>query len=312
MKGVSKVATFLRNNPGYLKWGKQKLAEKFNVDVDIIIKAKREAAFEENTLDVVLPHEISEREWEEFQAFKLAKDRRSLKPSRKLPKPYEGGDPHKVLVIGDIHEPFSRKGYLEFCRWVQEEKNCGTVVFIGDIIDNHYSSYHETETNAMGADDELEAAIAKVQEWHKVFPVAYVTIGNHDRMAFRKAKSSGVSSKWVRDYDEVLGTPNWSFVEEVEIDGVNYNHGEGGTARTKMKNELQSQVQGHIHTQAYVEYSTGKHYIIFGMQVGCGVDDSAYAMAYGKNFKKSTISCGVVENGRDAQVIPMDLELWQH
>lgn len=308
MKGVNKVAEFLRNNPGYLKWGKQKLAEKFDVGVDVIVKAKREAEFEENISEMSLPHEIDGKLWDEFQAFKLAKERRSLKPKKKLPLPYEGGDPNKVLVIGDIHEPFSRAGYLEFCRQVQEEKDCGTVVFIGDIIDNHYASYHETETTAMGADDELEAAIAKVQEWYKVFPVAYVTIGNHDRMAFRKAKTSGVSSKWVRDYDEVLGTPDWSFVEEVEIDGVNYNHGEGQTAKTKMKNELQSQVQGHIHTQAYVEYSTGKHHIIFGMQVGCGVDDSSYAMAYGKHFKKSTISCGVVEYGKYAQVIPMNLD----
>ena len=306
--GRKNVIEFLKQNPGYLKWGKQKLAEKLDVDVEVIVQAKREVEFEENTLDTVLPHEISEKEWNEFQAFKLAKERRSLKPKRKLPKPFQGGDPRKVLVIGDIHEPFARPGYLEFCRQVQEIKNCGTVVFIGDIIDNHYSSYHETETNALGADDELEAAVIKVQEWYKVFPEAYVTIGNHDRMAFRKAKTSGVSSKWVRDYDEVLGTPNWEFVEEVEIDGVNYNHGEGGTAKTKMKNELQSQVQGHIHTQAYVEYSTGRHHIIFGMQVGCGVDDKAYAMAYGKNFKKSTISCGVVEYGTYAQVVPMNLD----
>ena len=33
------------------------------------------------------------------------------------------------------------------------------------------------------------------------------------------------------------------------------------------------------------------------MQIGCGVDDKAYAMAYGKNFAKNHINCGVIING---------------
>lgn len=308
MSKLKQVTNFLERNPGYLKWGKKKLAEKFDASIEVILEAKRRVVVEEAQKEIDTPAQVDEAEWAEFQAFKLAKQRRSKKSKRKLPKPFTSGDSDNVLVIGDIHEPFARKGYLEFVRAVQEEENCGTVVFIGDVIDNHYSSYHETETNAMGADDELEMAINKIQEWYKVFPEAYVCIGNHDRMAFRKAKTSGVSSKWVRNYDEVLGTPGWDFVEEVEIHGVNYNHGEGGTAKTRMKNELQSQVQGHLHNQAYIEFSTGNHHIIFGMQVGCGVDDTAYAMTYGKNYKKSTISCGVVlKKGTQPKLIPMNL-----
>ena len=34
--------------------------------------------------------------------------------------------------------------------------------------------------------------------------------------------------------------------------------------RAKMKNELQSQVQGHLHQQGYIEFSEGKHQKIFG------------------------------------------------
>ena len=37
---------------------------------------------------------------------------------------------------------------------------------------------------------------------------------------------------------------------------------------------------------------------MFAMQIGCGVDDRSYAMAYGKHFDKMHINCGVVlENG---------------
>ena len=48
-----------------------------------------------------------------------------------------------VLVIGDLHEPFCLDGYLDFCIEQQKKWNCDKVIFIGDVIDNHYASYHE-------------------------------------------------------------------------------------------------------------------------------------------------------------------------
>lgn len=303
------IVEFLKNNNGYLKWGKQKLAKKFETTTDIVILAKAAVVGpeEEETMGKN-KIEVGEEEYQEFLRFLDAKENLIAPGKPRLPKPFLGGDPDNILVIGDLHEPFSLDGYLEFCRWAQEKYNCGKVIFIGDIIDNHYSSYHETETNAMGADEELEYAIEKVSYWYKVFPIADVCIGNHDRMAYRKAKTSGVSSKWVRGYSEVLNTPGWNFVEEVEYNSINYNHGEGSTARTKMKNELQSQVQGHLHSQAYIEYSVGKNFKVFGVQVGCGVDMRAYAMAYGKTYKKPVMSCAVIlDKGTVPILLPMNL-----
>lgn len=202
-----------------------------------------------------------------------------------------------VLVIGDIHEPFALDGYLEFCKETQLKYNCGTVVFIGDIIDNHYSSYHEQDPDGKSAADELEMAIAKIAKWYEAFPDAYVTIGNHDRLIMRKAFSSGLSKRWIKDYKDVLGVPNWKFVDEIELYGVTYVHGEGGTARSRVREEMQSVVQGHLHTQAYVEWNVGARYRAFSMQVGCGIDRRAYAMAYAKAGKKPVIGCGVVLEG---------------
>ena len=48
---------------------------------------------------------------------------------------------------------------------------------------------------------------------------------------------------------------------------------------------MQSTVQGYLHTQAYCEYTVGRNFKIFGMQVGCGIDFSSYAMAYAKAGK---------------------------
>jgi metallophosphoesterase superfamily enzyme len=214
-----------------------------------------------------------------------------------------------VLVIGDLHTPFDLDEYFDFCVEQYKKYNCNQVIFIGDIIDSHYSSYHEQNPDGMSAGDELELSIKRLKRWYKAFPEATVIIGNHDRIVSRKAVTAGLSSRWIRDFNEVLEVPNWNFVEEFEQDNVVYVHGDGGgTARTRVKNEMQSTVQGHIHTQAYVEWNVGANYKVFGMQVGCGIDRKAYAMAYAKGFKKPVISCGVVlDNGKLPIVITADL-----
>lgn len=273
----TELIDFLRKKPSYLKKGKKYLSNMFNMKqadcAEALRKVKEEKGFITSTVI----------------------KKKTL--SSKSPSPFLNGNPNNILVIGDLHEPFCLQGYLEFCRKIQEKMNCGSVLFIGDIIDNHYSSYHETDPDGFSAGEELDRAIAKIADWYKTFPKATVVIGNHDRLVHRKAYSAGVSERWIRKYHEVLDTPNWKFVENIEIDEINFNHGEGGTARSKMKNEIQSQVQGHFHNQAYIEYAVGPTSRIFGMQVGCGVDRKAYAMAYGKNFKKPVISCGTVSEG---------------
>ena len=222
-----------------------------------------------------------------------------LSGNKKVAYDYINKSERRILVIGDIHAPFTLDGYLEFCEEMYARYNCNQVIFIGDIIDNHYASFHATDPDGMGGGDELDVAIEHVKMWSNAFPVADVCIGNHDRIIMRKAFDSQIPSRWIKSYNEVLGT-NWNLVEHVVYDDVQYIHGEGGTARTKSKNDMMSTVQGHIHTQAYVEWSVGKMFKIFGMQVGCGIDSKSYAAAYAKNFKKQAIGCGVVIGGHTA------------
>lgn len=205
----------------------------------------------------------------------------------------------RILIIGDIHAPFCLEGYLDFCKETYAIYNCNQVIFIGDIIDNHYASFHTTDPDGMGGGDELDYAIDTIQDWTNEFPKADVLIGNHDRIIMRKAFESQIPKRWIKSYNEVLKT-KWNWVDRIVYDGVQYVHGEGGTARTKSKNDMMSTVQGHIHTQAYTEWSVGRNFKVFGMQVGCGVDSSAYAAAYAKNFKKQAIGCGVVIGGHTA------------
>jgi hypothetical protein len=63
-----------------------------------------------------------------------------------------------------------------------------------------------------------------------------------------------------------------------------------------------------LHTKAGIQWYVGRHYKIFGMNVGCGIDHKSYAMAYAYDFPKPVISCGVVlNNGKLPIVEPMEL-----
>ena len=215
---------------------------------------------------------------------------------------------NRVLVIGDLHEPFCLDGYLKFCKETYAKHNCNRVVFIGDIIDNHYSSYHETDSDGLGGKTELDFAIDKLKKWYKAFPDADVTLGNHDRIIIRKAQTSNIPSKWIKEFGEVLETPKWRFVTEVYIDGVRYVHGDkSGKPRTAAKRDMVSTVSGHYHTDMYCEWFFGKTRAIFALAVGCGIDSKSYAMGYMQGGKKEAIGCGVVNGGHTAFNVKMEL-----
>jgi UDP-2,3-diacylglucosamine pyrophosphatase LpxH len=210
---------------------------------------------------------------------------------------FESG--RNVLVVGDLHEPFSLDAYFDFIKEVSNIYSCDEVIFIGDIIDSHYSSYHEQNPDGFSAGEELERAVSRLNKWYKEFPEATVTLGNHDNIVLRKAFSTGLSKRWIKDFNEVLEVPRWKFVENIELDKVVYTHGTGQSgenpAAIRAINYGKSHVMGHVHTSAGIRFAQQSDKTLFGMQVGCGVDESKYAFQYAKDFpKKQQLACGVV------------------
>ena len=210
----------------------------------------------------------------------------------------------RVLIIGDLHLPFIKQGYLEFCIDMQTKYNPTEVLFTGDILDNHASSYHELDPDGYSAGDELLLAESIVKLWEASFPGAKICIGNHDSIPGRKAMTGGISKKWLKTPAEVLGV-DWEFNEEFTIDGVTYTHGTGSKARTRARNEMVSICQGHYHSESYIEWYVGPDRKIFAMQVGCGIDRRSYSMAYGRNFKKPHINVGIIINHPKYGLIPI-------
>lgn len=287
---MSKQTTIIKdlfhNNPGYLKWGDARLAAKLGVPVSTVRKAKEE-------LIAAKLHTHKSKEASEVS-------------------PYNKGNKGNTIIIGDLHEPFTLDQYIYFNRYIQQKFDCGNVVFIGDIVDNHAVSYHEKDPEGKSAGDEFNVALEKCKRWYQVFPEAKVCIGNHDALPFRKAFTAGLPSKWLKTYQEMLESPKtWEWNFKHIINNVIYQHGTNMSgemaAINAARENRQSTVIGHLHTVSNIRYLASFKDLIFGMNVGCGIDHEQYAFAYGReNTRKPVISCGVVIDGKLPIIVPMD------
>lgn len=210
----------------------------------------------------------------------------------------------KVLVIGDIHLPAERQDYLAFCKKVKRKYNTTKTVFIGDILDHHSISFHQKNPDSDGAVEEYTKSMKALKQWNKAFPVASVCIGNHDERVHRLAATSGIPAMYLKEYNDVYGTPDWDWAYSHELDDVYYYHGTGASsglcpAFNAAKARMQSCVAGHVHATAGILYACGPtNDKIFGFNVPNGVDKNHELMYYSKNFLRKPINgVGVVING---------------
>jgi len=216
----------------------------------------------------------------------------------------------RVLVVGDLHIPWERKGYFNFCCDLYKEWQCDTVVFIGDVVDSHAVSFHKKHPDMPGALQEYKQTKKQVQRWYRQFPKAVVTIGNHDERIIRVARDSGIPDVYLKSYKQNWGTPGWQWKKDHIIDKVYYYHGtcQGGEypACNAVKKMLMSCVLGHNHTASGNKFYANPNKLYFGCDVGCGIDDVQMAFAYAINNKRrSILSAAVVIDGRVPYVEPM-------
>jgi len=118
----------------------------------------------------------------------------------------------------------------------------------------------------------------------------------------RLAETVNIPEELLRDFSDIWDTPDWTWDWEFIIDNVCYIHGTGcggeHPAYNKMKSTGLSHVLGHNHSAAGIKWLASPKSRLFGMDVGCGIDDRQMAFAYGQFARRrSIISCGVVIDG---------------
>ncbi len=200
----------------------------------------------------------------------------------------------RVLLVPDLHLPFADNIDLQHCINVYNEYKCNKVIFIGDIVDNHYESFHTPSQNGTGQKFENDLVHTKIQQWNKAFPKAVWILGNHDMLPFRKGKEGMISNQWFKTFNEVYGV-NWEVVTDYEMQGIYFNHGETMTAKTMASKTGRCVVQGHRHGECYIQHLSPS---LWAVQLGICFNPKTYAFEYAKEATQTwTRGCGVLING---------------
>jgi len=226
-----------------------------------------------------------------------------------------------VGVVGDSHCPAMHAGYDTFCRDVFKDAGVNTIVHIGDLVDWHSISYHEQVVSLKNPDQERTEAQEQVDALMNSFPWIkrgrkHILIGNHDALPYRKAQTEGLASDTIKPFKEYWRLKDWNVHErfaELVIDGVVYTHGEGRGGvyahGAKALARGRSCVMGHLHSNAGTIWHANPESRLFGLAVGCGVDNTRMQFLYGRAFpRKPILGCGVVIDGVIPQFVPMLLK----
>lgn len=256
----------------------------------------------------------------------LSKTDRELKEVREFVKPQPDDDfgrldfipkcARSILVIPDQHAPYHHPDMIPFLVAVRESFDPDLVVNLGDELDHHALSFHDSDPNLDSAGAELERAKVVMRELHDEFPDMLICHSNHGSMHFRRAKAHGIPVQMVKGYREILFPDrkrgkgwNWAYAWRVEtpLGTVMFKHQASGTILADAAHNACNLVVGHQHGNYSVEYSASSAHLYWGMYCGCLIDKDSYAFAYGKHsLRKPVIGCAVILEGRP-MLIPMVL-----
>lgn len=208
-----------------------------------------------------------------------------------------------VLAVPDLHMPFHHKSALKFLAAVYKKYKPNEVINLGDLEDWHSISMHDHDPDGLSPGMELKSLRDAIRPLIKMFPKMKICTSNHGSLPLRRAFKFGMPSELIKSYKDIIEAPKgWEIADSWEVDGIVYEHGEafsGQQGAIKSANaNMQSTVIGHIHAFAGIQYSANQKHLIFGFNVGCLIDKSLYAFAYGKKIKaKPILGCGIIKNG---------------
>lgn len=216
-----------------------------------------------------------------------------------------------ILVIADTHMPFEHPGYLEFLVNIRDTVKPVEVVHIGDVADMHSVSRFPHDPDGWSAGDEFLELRRHLRQYVREFPRVKVCIGNHDARFLKAAFRAGLPTASLRSFVQVMGTgPGWRWKNFWTFPGVLFEHGSGSSRQICLTRALSfrsSYVMGHTHCWAGVQYHNNGKNTIFALNVGCGINESAYPFQYAREYAhKSVLGCGVVMSASEAYFVPMD------
>ena len=219
-----------------------------------------------------------------------------------------------VLVISDLHIPYHHQDAFEFLKALKKKYKPDLIVNIGDELDHHAISMHEHNPDLMSAGDELKQSKEYVRDLEKIFPEMTLVHSNHSSLVYRRALKYGLPKDYLKSYNEFLGVgEGWKWVDDYTVtlsDGSRcfFTHGISADVLKVAAQYGMNTVQGHFHTKFSIGYFSNPDALIWGMQVGCLINQNSMAFDYAKNFKsRFIVGCGMIIDGQP-KLMPMVLD----
>lgn len=231
----------------------------------------------------------------------------------------DSSENRRVLFISDMHAPYHHPDTIAFLQALNDKYCFDRVIHIGDELDYHAASFHSTEPEALGALDELTAGQKVLFELERLFPELDIIESNHGSMPYRKAAKGGLPGQAVspaRDiifgFDDGNGGiyrpenvgDGWFWHKSLTINVPNQEkaiyiaHQISSNTGLALQKTHTNVVQGHYHSAGNIMYQATPTGTLFGMTLGCLIDDQAVSFAYAKlQPLRPIIGCGAIIEG---------------
>lgn len=223
-------------------------------------------------------------------------------------------DNSRILLISDLHIPYHHPDALEFLQALKDSMKPTRVICLGDELDKHALSFHDSDPDLPSAGDELRKSLPVVAKLHEMFPNMDILESNHGSLVYRKAKTHGVPRHYIRGYNEVLGVGSgwkWHFDLTITLPNgqkVYFHHGKVSEVQRLSQQMGMNAVQGHFHENFSVKYWGNPTGLYWGLQVGCLIDDDALAFSYNNvNIKRPVIGTALILDSLP-HLVPMVLD----
>lgn len=219
-----------------------------------------------------------------------------------------------ILVISDSHFPFNHGDIIAFLKALKQRYKFDRVIHIGDEVDYHAISFHDSDPDLMSPGDELKTSIERLKPLYELFPKVDVLESNHGSLVYRKQKHHGLPRSVLKSYREILNAPSgWKWHFELVVTASNgmpilFHHGKSSNSLKVSQAMGMSYCAGHFHESMSIQYWANSLGLYWAMQVGCLIEKSTLAFEYCKNnIKRPLIGCGVILNGHP-KLEPMILD----
>jgi hypothetical protein len=213
-------------------------------------------------------------------------------------------DNSRILFISDMHIPYHHDNTLTFLEMLKRRYDPTRIICLGDELDKHALSFHDSDPDLMSAGDELKAALPVIKELENLFPVMDLIDSNHGSMVFRKAKHHGIPRHYLKSYNDVLKVgKGWVWHPDLTItlpddQKVYIHHGKSSEAIKTSQVMGMSHVCGHFHESFGVRYWANPNGLYFAINSGCLINDSSFAYSYNNvNLKRPIIGTSLIIDG---------------